>query len=126
MPNCKFYVPGCNCGSCVRWRWRQRKKRSRRKVKTVFDAIELFGHDEDFVPQVGNATDAAPGSAEKIAVMRSRVDRGETLFHPDDRSDCDGLYADAVRVSYRIQHATRQRVFVKTFGNRLRNKTGSE
>ena len=29
-------------------------------------------------------TDAEPGSAEKIAVLAGRAERGESLFHPDD------------------------------------------
>ena len=29
-------------------------------------------------------TDARPGTAEKLAVMRKRLSEGESLFHPDD------------------------------------------
>lgn len=32
------------------------------------------------------ATDARPGSPEKIAVMAERAKRGESLFHPDDET----------------------------------------
>lgn len=39
---------------------------------------------EDDPPTPREATQAAPGSAEKIAVMRERAARGEHLYHPLD------------------------------------------
>lgn len=53
--------------------------------KTLFDAILLVGHDEDFwdvVPE--QPTAAAPGSLEKIDVFKERLARGESLWHPND------------------------------------------
>lgn len=36
-------------------------------------------------------TDAPPGSAEKIEIMRRRVELGQPVRHIYDRCDCDGL-----------------------------------
>ncbi len=62
--------------------------------KNVFEAILKYGHDEDFDPEV-NAnflpTDAPAGSAEKIEILRRRVERGQPLWHRDDRVDYAGL-----------------------------------
>lgn len=40
-----------------------------------------------------NPTAAWPGSAAKIAVMRRRASRGESLFHPDDARPDSGRLA---------------------------------
>jgi hypothetical protein len=57
----------------------------RRIPKNIFDAIFLVGHDEDFFDVVpAKPTHHAPGSLEKLEVMRKRVTRGESLWHPDD------------------------------------------
>ena len=56
--------------------------------RTVHTDLILYGHDEDFIPV--NAiwpTSALCGSAEKIEVMRLRVELGESLWHPCDNSD---------------------------------------
>jgi hypothetical protein len=37
------------------------------------------------------ATDAAPGSPEKIEIMRRRLELGHPIFHENDRSDYGGL-----------------------------------
>ena len=61
---------------------------------TVFDAILKYGHDEDFEPRAGDdfrPTDAPPGTAEKIDVIRKRVELGQPLWHEDDRNDYLGL-----------------------------------
>jgi DNA-binding HxlR family transcriptional regulator len=49
--------------------------------------VELIerGHDEDFIDrEPAESTSAAPGSPEKVEVMRRRVERGEALCHPCD------------------------------------------
>lgn len=64
------------------------------KPKTLQQAIELHGHDEDFIPVPCAAflpTDAPAGSPEKIEVLRRRVELGQPLWHNDDRNDYVGL-----------------------------------
>ncbi len=64
------------------------------KVRNVFEAILKYGHDEDFSPDAGDAfvaTDAPAGSAEKIEILRRRVEMGEPLWHGEDRADYSGL-----------------------------------
>ena len=64
------------------------------KVRNVFEAILKYGHDEDFAPNVGEefaATDAPAGSAEKIEILRRRVESGQPLWHQEDRADYSGL-----------------------------------
>jgi hypothetical protein len=63
-------------------------------VRNVFEAILKYGHDEDFAPDAGEdfvATDAPAGSAEKIEILRRRVELGKPLWHAEDRSDYSGL-----------------------------------
>lgn len=63
-------------------------------IKNVFDAILKYGHDEDFAPEASDSfspTDAPAGSAEKIEVLRRRVEQGLPLWHNSDRSDFTGL-----------------------------------
>ena len=38
-------------------------------------------------------TGALPGSLAKFAVFRGRLERGESLFHPDDAGDDSGRYS---------------------------------
>lgn len=62
--------------------------------KNVFEAILRYGHDEDFIPRDKdgfNPTDAPAGSAEKIEVLRRRVELGAPLWHGEDRVDYSGL-----------------------------------
>lgn len=64
------------------------------KVNNVFEAILKYGHDEDFVPVEGDEfspTDAPAGSAEKIEMLRKRVELGLPLWHRKDRCDYSGL-----------------------------------
>jgi hypothetical protein len=64
------------------------------RCKNVFEAILRYGHDEDFVPKEDDRfspTDAPAGSSEKIEVLRSRVERGQPLWHTTDRIDYSGL-----------------------------------
>ena len=64
-------------------------------VRNVFEAIERFGHDEDFVPRDEGfeATDAPAGSPDKIEMLRRRVESGVPLWHDKDRVDYTGLTA---------------------------------
>ena len=64
------------------------------KVRNVFEAIVLYGHDEDFFPEETEdfePTDAPAGSEEKIEVLRRRVELGLPLWHSCDRVDYSGL-----------------------------------
>jgi hypothetical protein len=64
------------------------------KIRNVFDAIIEFGHDEDFAPSENSdfaPTDAPAGSTTKIDVLRQRVERGQPLWHTEDRCDFSGL-----------------------------------
>jgi hypothetical protein len=64
------------------------------KVRNVFEAILKYGHDEDFSPDDAddfNYTDAPAGSAEKIEMLRRRVELGHPLWHTNDRKDYTGL-----------------------------------
>ena len=65
------------------------------KISNVFEAILKYGHDEDFAPEVNDdgfePTDAPAGSPAKIEVLRDRVERGQPLWHTEDRVDYSGL-----------------------------------
>jgi hypothetical protein len=64
------------------------------RVNNVFEAILKYGHDEDFVPAASDqfkATNAPAGSAEKIEILRQRVEMGVPLWHESDRRDYTGL-----------------------------------
>jgi len=63
-------------------------------MRNVFEAILEMGHDEDFAPVESDdfsATDAPAGSRAKIDILAARVQRGEPLWHNEDRSDYSGL-----------------------------------
>lgn len=65
-----------------------------RQMRNVFEAILKYGHDEDFAPvedEEFSPTEAPAGSKEKLEVLAARVQRGEPLWHPDDRPDYSGL-----------------------------------
>ncbi len=64
------------------------------RVSNVFEAILKYGHDEDFAPDASSEfepTDAPAGSPAKIEVLRNRVERGQPLWHGEDRVDYSGL-----------------------------------
>ena len=64
------------------------------KINNVFEAILKYGHDEDFAPSTSEqfeSTAAPAGSAEKIEILRRRVESGEPLWHTEDRADYSGL-----------------------------------
>ena len=64
------------------------------KVSNVFEAILKYGHDEDFAPVEDEnfvPTNAPAGSDDKIELLRQRVQRGQPLWHGEDRHDYSGL-----------------------------------
>jgi hypothetical protein len=66
-----------------------------KRFQNVFEAISHDGHDENFLPSPSEAftpTDAAPGSNEKIELLRMRIAMGLPLWHQEDRGD----YADLI------------------------------
>ena len=66
------------------------------RYQNVFEALNHDGHDENFAPRPsGNfePTDAAPGTKEKLAQLRTRIAMGMPLWHDSDRSDYSGLVA---------------------------------
>ncbi len=42
---------------------------------------------EEDPPGWPSPTDAPPGSSEKVEVLRRRVENGQKLWHPDDRTE---------------------------------------
>jgi hypothetical protein len=65
-----------------------------RQFQNVFEAINHDGHDENFLPNPSDdfvPTDAAPGSDEKIELLRKRITMGVPLWHQEDRGDYAGL-----------------------------------
>lgn len=64
-------------------------------IRNVFDAINKFGHDEDFTPDAETSdfrpTNAPAGSRAKIEILRRRVELGLPLWHETDRCDYSGL-----------------------------------
>lgn len=64
------------------------------RSENVFEAILKYGHDEDFAPAESSEfepTDAPAGSADKIEVLRRRIEQGQPLWHLEDRVDYSGL-----------------------------------
>jgi hypothetical protein len=45
--------------------------------------------EEEFDRPHGTPTDAPPGSCEKLDIIADRAERGQLLFHPDDRTCFD-------------------------------------
>lgn len=63
------------------------------KALNIFEAIKkLRGshYEPDFTPRMGLPTQFEPGTAEKVELIRKRLELGEALFHPDDISTFDG------------------------------------
>lgn len=65
------------------------------RFQTILQAIAH--NDQDFQPRPGQCVDAAPGSAAKLRTLQERVERGEELFHPQDRKDCEGYDHDPLQ-----------------------------
>ena len=60
---------------------------NRLDIVSVFDAIRLLGHDEDFAPRKEcQPTGTLRGTIERMQVMRTRAENGETLEHPNDET----------------------------------------
>ena len=58
---------------------------------SLFEA-DKSGGSFGFVPRPAKlATAASPGSHEKLEILRARVERGESLWHPSDRTDFAGI-----------------------------------
>lgn len=58
------------------------------------EAVLIFGSKgTKTVRNYFSKTDAAPGTAAKIEVLRDRASRRLPLWHPQDRRDCEGLPA---------------------------------
>jgi len=58
------------------------------EAKNIFDFLKQYGRDDFFeLPDTGpgEPTSAEPGSKEKVAVMRRRLEQGKPLWHPDDK-----------------------------------------
>lgn len=58
-------------------------------------------HDGDYPFEAGDrlrdqfrATDAEPGSREKLAILAHRIQSGLPLWHPDDRHAEDGPFPE--------------------------------
>ncbi len=67
-------------------------------LHTVFRHILTRG-SEPFVPRTWPAaTTAIPGTPEKIAILKARLEAGVKLHHPDDRVLIPGGNWDAVRL----------------------------
>lgn len=65
--------------------------------RTLDEWAEEFNDDLGFEPiDVPKPTDAAPGSPDKIAILRERMERGQRLFHARDcfRGNPDMRYED--------------------------------
>ena len=61
----------------------------RRRVdpQNVFEFIMVYGDESRFRPKLpAKPTKHRPGSAEKVEVLRRRVEAGESLWHPDDET----------------------------------------
>ena len=64
---------------------------------SVFDAIKLGVWDfepEESSARDFDATEALPGSQEKLDVLAERLAQGLPLWHASDRLDCENLPAD--------------------------------
>lgn len=56
------------------------------QLDTVFHHIWTHCNDRLFVPHgLPVPTNAMPGTREKIAILKSRLETGVTLHHPEDR-----------------------------------------
>jgi len=60
----------------------------------------VFYPQQDFngkAPLPAHATAAMPGSKAKVAILRKRAQRRESLFHPHDAGDAAGLPLSLLR-----------------------------
>lgn len=64
----------------------------------VFNVIAMTGDEGPFAPrQCKRPTDAPPGSSAKIVALMKRVERGEELWHEDDKDNCEGAQPHEIR-----------------------------
>ena len=69
----------------------------------IFDHTRECSHgrhgvEQTFTPDHGcEPTDEWPGSLEKIAILRARLEAGEELFHDDDRTVCGEALPAGIR-----------------------------
>ena len=124
---CRGRHNGCHCRQCSlhveRTAVRNAIWKEQEKPKTVFDAIAYWGHDEDFIPaRKGTPTDAAPGTPEKIEILRQRLADGEELFQKGDRWHYDGTSPGIISAYGRIHPCDKIRVF--GFDRSQKNKGG--
>jgi hypothetical protein len=63
---------------------------------SVLDAIRagIWDFEPNDLQLEFEATQALPGSSEKLAVLTNRVAQGLPLWHPADRRTCDDTTAD--------------------------------
>jgi hypothetical protein len=55
------------------------------RSKNVFEEVRMRGNDDYFVPiECEHPCHHDPGTVEKIKTLKSRLERGEELFHPRD------------------------------------------
>lgn len=55
------------------------------RPRSLFHAIEVWGHDMDFEPlRIPQPTAARPGSEEKVRILQARLEAGEDLYHFGD------------------------------------------
>lgn len=86
------------CGSdCTALALARRDAADPRDIDNVAKYCKVVGSDYGFEPKETTPTDADPGSPEKIAILRDRVEAGEELFHADDRFDYSGCMPGVVQ-----------------------------
>jgi hypothetical protein len=64
------------------------------KKSSIFQWLGVVGNDESYEPKNLDgfvASDAPPGSPEKVELLKQRVERGQPLWHHDDRIDYAGM-----------------------------------
>ena len=82
------------------------------RPKTLQQAINWYGHDEDYEPsKLCEPTGASPGSTEKIQILRQRILDGETLMHADD-----------ARVVATLESQAETQLFIKFAADLARNE----
>lgn len=68
------------------------RARPTKPLETLADHLTYLGHDIDYCAKpAAQPIKALPGTPEKLAALKARVDAGQDLFHPDDVVDYDGL-----------------------------------
>ncbi len=88
-----------------------RRKKEQEEAKRFIERLDSMPDlsAEDYEP-----TSAIIGSARKVEVMRQRVQRGEPLFHPNDRRDFEGMVGGSVSTNG-AKNEKRNRLFAWRF-----------